>query len=80
MRDVLIMLENEADLPLELKAHRLSGEYKDCMECHIEGDFLLIWLNDDIIDLLRLGSHAELYDLPLAHVLTETSPLIPHEL
>jgi mRNA interferase YafQ len=32
--EVLIMLENEEGLPKELKAHKLSGQYKDCMECH----------------------------------------------
>lgn len=61
--EVLVMLENEETLPQELKAHRLTGQYKDCMECHIEGDFLLIWFDDEsnIIELLRLGSHSELF-------------------
>jgi mRNA interferase YafQ len=61
--EVLRMLENESKLPLELKVHKLSGHYKDCLECHIEGDFLLIWLdeNNDIIKLLRFGSHSELF-------------------
>ena len=33
------------------------------MECHIEGDFLLIWVDEvnNIIELVRLGSHAELF-------------------
>lgn len=61
--EVLVVLENEETLPQELKAHRLTGQYKDCMECHIEGDFLLIWFDDEsnIIELLRLGSHSELF-------------------
>jgi mRNA interferase YafQ len=60
---VLIMLENEEVLPEKLKAHKLAGQYKDCMECHIEGDFLLIWFDEDsdIIEILRLGSHSELF-------------------
>ncbi|MDR3141751.1 MAG: type II toxin-antitoxin system YafQ family toxin, partial [Tannerellaceae bacterium] len=31
--------------------------------CHIEGDFLLIWLdeNSDFIEILRIGSHSELF-------------------
>lgn len=59
--EVLMMLENEEDLPEELKAHKLTGQYKDCMECHIEGDFLLVWFDDEsnIIEILRLGSHSE---------------------
>ena len=61
--EVLIMLENEEDLPKALKTHQLSGKYKDCIECHIEGDFLLIWIDDDsdIIEILRIGSHSELF-------------------
>ena len=60
---VLRLLENEEALPPELKAHFLKGEYKDCMECHIENDFLLIWLDKsrDIIEVVRLGTHSELF-------------------
>lgn len=61
--EVLRLLANDEELPAELKAHKLIGEYNDCMECHIEGDFLLIWYDEekDIITLLRLGSHSELF-------------------
>lgn len=60
---VFQMLENETELPPELKAHKLIGQYKGCMECHIEGDFLLIWIDEDknVIEVLRLGSHSELF-------------------
>jgi mRNA interferase YafQ len=51
------------ELPAELKAHKLTGKYKGCMECHIEGDFLLIWFDEDsnFIDIIRIGSHSELF-------------------
>ena len=39
----------------------LKGQYKGCMECHIGNDFLLIWIDGDIIDLVRIGSHSELF-------------------
>ena len=57
------MLANDEELTAELKAHKLIGEYNVCMECHIEGDFLLIWYDEeeDIITLLRIGSHSELF-------------------
>ena len=60
---VLRLLANDEELLAELKAHKLIGEYNDCMECHIEGDFLLIWYDEeeDIITLLRIGSHSELF-------------------
>lgn len=47
LQEVLKMLATEVQLPEKYKAHMLTGNYKDCMECHIEGDFLLIWLDDE---------------------------------
>ena len=61
--EVFRMLANEEKLPKELRVHKLTGQYKNCMECHIDGDFLLIWLDEDseFIYILRLGSHSELF-------------------
>ncbi len=41
----------------------LIGEYAGHMECHIKGDYLLIWLDEanNIVKLVRLGSHSELF-------------------
>ena len=60
---ILELLKNEQPIPEENRPHMLKGEYAGYMECHIEGDFLLIWFdpNTDIIDLVRLGSHSELF-------------------
>ena len=59
--EVLKLLANEQTIPKENKPHFLKGNYKGCMECHIEDDFLLIWIDDDIVELVRLGSHSELF-------------------
>ena len=61
--EVLRMLENEIPIPAEYDPHMLTGNYAAHMECHIEGDFLLIWFDPDTdeIDLVRLGSHSELF-------------------
>lgn len=61
--EVLYMLVNDIELPAVYKAHELIGNYKGCMECHIEGDFLLIWIDaeNNIIEILRLGSHSKLF-------------------
>lgn len=59
--DIVDMLANEQHIPQENRPHPLKGEYKGCMECHVGNDFLLIWLNGDIIELVRLGSHSELF-------------------
>lgn len=63
LSEVLTYLRNEVTLPDHYKAHTLTGDYSGCIECHIEGDFLLIWIdeNSDTIGLLRLGSHSELF-------------------
>ena len=60
---VIDMLANEQPIPAEYFPHKLYGNYNGCMECHIEGDFLLIWVDEvnNIIELVRLGSHAELF-------------------
>lgn len=63
LKYVLNLLINEEPIPAEYSPHMLQGNYKGCMECHIQGDFLLIWIDEktDIIELVRLGSHSELF-------------------
>lgn len=60
---ILQHLQNEEPIPEEHKPHLLTGNYAGYMECHIENDFLLIWFDPDTdqIDLVRLGSHSELF-------------------
>ena len=63
LKIVLSFLQQDITIPQEYKPHRLLGNYKDCMECNIENDTLLIWIdeNTNIIKLLRLGTHSELF-------------------
>ena len=60
--DILELLRQEKAIPEENRPHPLTGDYAGHMECHIEGDFLLIWFDPhtDVISLVRLGSHSEL--------------------
>ena len=60
---VLHLLEMEMEIPKEYEPHMLTGDYNGCMECRIQGDFLLIWIDQEAneIDLVRLGSHSELF-------------------
>ncbi len=60
---ILQMLRDEIPIPEEYNPHMLVGNYKGCMECHVEGDILLIWIDEDEnqIGVLRLGSHSELF-------------------
>ncbi len=50
-------------IPSKYRPHRLHGDFEGHMECHIEGDFLLIWIDEtaNIIKLIRIGSHSELF-------------------
>ena len=56
-------LINDIQIPECYRPHQLKGKYKGYMECHIESDFLLIWMDDkkDVVELVRLGSHSELF-------------------
>ncbi len=63
LSSILHILANGEDIPQHYKPHYLKGKYKGCLECHIENDFLLIWIdpNDNTIILERLGSHSDLF-------------------
>lgn len=67
--EILNMLANELPIPESYRPHQLTGDYAGCMECHIQGDFLLIWIDPDNeeIDLIRLGSHSELFGKNARH-------------
>ena len=45
------------------RPHSLSGNWSGYLECHIQGDFLLIWKDPKTQDifLARLGSLSELF-------------------
>lgn len=58
---VLQYLTNEEDVPKGYYPHQLHGDYKDCMECHVDDDFLLIWTDGHVIEVVRIGTHSELY-------------------
>lgn len=49
---------------------KMGGGKCGHMECHIENDFLLIWLDldSDEISLVRLGSHSELFGQSLEYI------------
>jgi len=55
-------LTTDQNLPLAMHDPSLSGEWKDCRDCHIKPDLILIYRKPDssTLELLRLGSHSEL--------------------
>jgi len=64
IQKVFGLLESGVKLPINLKAHKLSGNYSECWECHIKSDWLLIWRQNDqnkTIELVRTGTHSDLF-------------------
>lgn len=64
---MLLLIANDAPLPPEWQDHALTGEWSDHRECHIGGDFLLIYQidgagDDQVIRFVRAGSHADLFE------------------
>ena len=39
----LLVKGGVSEIPKKMKLHMLIGQYQRCLECHIEGDLLLIW-------------------------------------
>jgi len=46
------------------KPHKLSGNYKGYWECHVKPDLLLIWDENEkinLLELVRTGKHSDLF-------------------
>jgi mRNA interferase YafQ len=64
IQNVISSIANKKPLKIKHNAHKLSGAYKDCWECHILADWLLIWsVNEstNTLTLYRTGTHADLF-------------------
>ena len=63
IKAIMFDLICESPLPPKNNDHPLTGNYKGHRECHIEPDWLLIYLySGDEIRFVRNGSHSELYN------------------
>jgi len=60
--DVVTALANNQPLDDKHRDHALTGNWKDYRDCHIKPNLVLIYRksNDDVLQLVRLGSHSEL--------------------
>lgn len=65
LMSIVTLLEQGEAIPDEYRPHMLKGQFKGIMECHIESDCLLMWIDDrnNIVRLLRIGSHSELFGM-----------------
>lgn len=62
LNKILQLLAKDDKLPESIHDHSLVGNFKDCRDCHIKPDLILIYrkTTDNILELIRLGSHSEL--------------------
>jgi mRNA interferase YafQ len=64
LKDIISLLQQGKELPLQNRDHALRGKYAGCRECHIEPDWLLVYqvINEElVILLLSTGSHSDLF-------------------
>ena len=61
---MLLIVANDGPLPPQYKDHDLTGDWSDHRDCHIHGDFLMIYRLEDKgrrVVFVRLGSHSEIF-------------------
>lgn len=61
---VIDELQEKGVVDSKYNPHQLKGNYKGCMECHIQSDWLLIWKQDDNkLELIMVdtGTHSDLF-------------------
>ena len=64
LEEVIEILASGNPLPEKYQDHSLNGNYKDCRECHITPDWLLIYQirkKELILYLTRTGPHSYLF-------------------
>jgi mRNA interferase YafQ len=66
LAQMLALLTVDEPLPPSSRDHQLAGEWKDCRDCHLRPDLVLIYRKANLegvetLQLLRLGSHSEIF-------------------
>ena len=63
LRPPLKALIRQTSLPVRYRDHSLRGNWKGYREFHLEPDWLLIYrVKGDELQLVRTGSHSDLFD------------------
>ncbi len=61
-KQVITRLANSEILEPKFKDHKLVGNHAGTRECHIEPDWLLVYIStEDELMLVRTGTHADLF-------------------
>ena len=60
--EALELLAADAPLPVRYVDHQMKGQFKDCRDCHLRPDLVLVYRKRDsnVLELVRIGSHAQL--------------------
>ena len=64
LREIIDMIAEEKPLPPERHNHPLQGKWKNSLECHIQGDWVLVYEIDEVertVAFQRTGSHSDLF-------------------
>jgi len=64
LAEVVALLAKGEPLPEKYLDHPLKGNYKDCRECHITPDWLLVYRKKEdtlFLYLTRTGTHSDLF-------------------
>lgn len=64
---MMLLVANDGPLGPEWRSHPLKGDWDGYFECHIGGDFLLVYRLADtstggLVVFVRAGTHAELFE------------------
>jgi mRNA interferase YafQ len=62
--EIMDMIVNEQPLPPERCNHPLHGDWEGSLECHIQGDWVLIYIlnhTERTVTFQRTGSHSDLF-------------------
>ena len=61
--EVLNLLAGDTPLPERLRDHALGGAWTGYRDCHLKPDLVLIYAKRlDVLTLVRIGSHSELFE------------------
>ena len=62
LKELIKKLVQDRILPARYKDHPLRGDYRDCRDCHIEPDWILIYrVKGNELYLVRTGTHSDLF-------------------
>lgn len=64
LKFIINQLQTDGKVDDKFIPHPLKGNYKGCMECHIQSDWLLIWKQDNKkLELIMVdtGTHSDLF-------------------